>query len=84
MKDSMKIVVMATLLAAFTPALADDAPSAPPVKTPKAQMDECMAQQRAAHSSMTDKALRKTCQKQIQTMQNHPSVPASPQGAPQN
>jgi hypothetical protein len=84
MKIAMKLVVMAALVAAFTPALADDAPSAPPVKTPKEQMDDCMAQQRAAHSGMTEKAMRKTCQKQIQTMQNHPSVPASPTGAPQN
>jgi hypothetical protein len=33
MNDTMKIIVMATLTAAFAPALADDAPSAQPVKT---------------------------------------------------
>ena len=84
MKVPMKIVAMTALIAAFTPALADDAPSAQPVKTPKQQMDDCMAQQRAAHNSMTEKAMRKACQKQIQSMQNHPSVPASPKGVPQN
>jgi hypothetical protein len=84
MNDTMKIIVMAALTAAFAPALADDAPSAQPVKTPKQQMDECMAQQRAAHNGMTEKAMRKACHNQIDSMQNHPSVPASPKGTPQN
>src|SRR3979490_1708811 len=82
MNASLKIVVLTTLIAAFAPAMADDAPSAPPVKSPKAQMDDCMAKQRAAHSGMTEKAMRKACQNQLQNLQNHPSIPVSPNGTP--
>jgi hypothetical protein len=82
MNTSVKLVVLTTLFAAFAPAMADDAPSAPPVKSPKAQMDDCMAKQRAAHSGMTEKAMRKACQAQLQSLQNHPSVPVSPKGTP--
>jgi hypothetical protein len=82
MNSSMKIVVLTTLMAAFAPAMADDAPSAKPVKSQKAQMQDCMAKQRAANSGMTDKAMRKACQTQLQSLQNHPSVPVSPNGTP--
>jgi len=82
MNASLKIAVLTTFVAAFAPAMADDAPSAPPVKSPKAQMDDCMAKQRAAHNGMTEKAMRKTCQSQLESLQNHPSVPVSPNGTP--
>jgi hypothetical protein len=82
MNASLKFLVLTTVVAAFTPALADDASSAPPVKSPKAQMQDCMAKQRAAHSGMTEKAMRKSCQNQLQSLQNHPSVPVSPNGTP--
>ena len=82
MNASLKIVVLSTVMAAFAPVMADDAPSAPPVKSPKAQMDDCMAKQRAAHSGMSEKAMRKTCQNQLQSVQNHPSIPVSPNGTP--
>jgi hypothetical protein len=82
MNTSVKIVVLTALVAAFGPAMADDAPAAKPVKTTKAQMHDCMAKQRAAHPDMSDKALRKTCQNQLQTLQDHPSIPVSPNGTP--
>ena len=82
MNASVKIVVLTALVAALGPAMADDAPSAKPVKTQKAQMQNCMAKQRAAHPDMSDKALRKTCQNQLQTLQDHPSIPVSPNGTP--
>ena len=82
MNTSLKIGVLATLVAACVPAMADDAPSAQPVKSPKAQMQDCIAKQRAAHSGMSEKAARKTCQNQLQSLQNHPSVPVSPAGTP--
>jgi hypothetical protein len=82
MYASLKIGVLATLVAAFVPAMADDSPSAPPVKSPKAQMQDCMAKQRAAHSGMSEKAMRKACQNQLQSLQNHPSVPVTPNGTP--
>jgi hypothetical protein len=82
MNALLKIGVLATLVAGFVPAMADDAPSAPPVKSPKAQMQDCMAKQRAAHSGMSEKAMRKTCHNQLQSMQNHPSVPVTPNGTP--
>jgi hypothetical protein len=82
MNVSLKIVVLTALFAAFAPAMGDDAPSAPPVKSTKAQMEDCMAKQRAAHSGMTEKAMKKACQNQLQSLQNHPSVPVSPNGTP--
>jgi hypothetical protein len=82
MSNALKLVVLTTVVAAFAPAMADDAPSAPPVKSPKAQMNDCMAKQRAAHSGMTEKAMRKACQNQLESLQNHPSVPVSPNGTP--
>jgi hypothetical protein len=82
MNASMKMVVLTTLIAAVTPAFADDAPAAQPVKSPKAQMDECMAKQHAAHSGKSEKAMRKTCQNQLEALQNHPSTPVSPNGTP--
>jgi hypothetical protein len=82
MNASLRIAALTTLIVAFTPAMGDDAPSAPPVKSTKAQMDDCMAKQRAAHSGMSEKAMRKACQNQLQSLQNHPSVPVSPSGTP--
>jgi hypothetical protein len=83
MNASVKSVVLTALVAALGPAMADDAPSAKPVKTQKAQMQDCMAKQRAAHSSdMSEKAMRKTCQNQLQSLQDHPSVPVSEDGTP--
>jgi hypothetical protein len=52
------------------------------LKSTKAQMEDCMAKQRAAHSGMTEKAMKKACQNQLQSLQNHPSVPVSPNGTP--
>jgi len=77
MNTSVKIVVLTALVAAFGPAMADDAPAAT-----KAQMHDCMAKQRAAHPDRSDKAMRKTCQNQLQTLEDHPSVPVSPNGTP--
>ena len=80
MNTSLKIGVLATLVAACVPAMADDAPSAPPVKSPKAQMQDCMAKQRAAHSGMSEKAARKTCQNQLQSLQSHCTKRMKPSG----
>lgn len=82
MNASLKIVAVTALFAASAPAFADDAPSAQPVKSHKAQMNECMAKQRAAHSGMSEKAMRKTCHNQLQNLQDHPSTPVTPNGTP--
>jgi hypothetical protein len=83
MTNLAKVMLLASLAATSIPAFADDAPSAPPVKSPKAQMDECMAKQRAANNGLSEKAMRKACHNYLQTLQNHPSMPTpapSPQG----
>jgi pentapeptide MXKDX repeat protein len=56
-------------------ALADDAPSAQPVKTPKQKMHECMAQERASNSAMSKDDMKKACAAKLQSDENHPSRP---------
>jgi hypothetical protein len=57
---------------------ADDSPSAQPVKSPKQKMHECMAQQRANNSAMSSEDLKKVCAAKLQSDENHPSRPPSP------
>ena len=75
MNNIAKLMMAASLAGASIPALADDAPSARPVETSKAQMDECMAKQRAANSGQSERAMRKSCRSYLQTLENHPSMP---------
>jgi pentapeptide MXKDX repeat protein len=58
-------------------ALADDAPSAPPVKSQKQKMHECMAQERATNSAMSEQDMKKACTQKLQSDENHPSRPQS-------
>jgi hypothetical protein len=78
MNNPARIILMASLAAISIPALADDAPSARPIQSPKAQMNDCMAKQRAANNGMSEKAMRKACEDYLQTLENHPSMPAPP------
>jgi hypothetical protein len=55
--------------------LADDAPSAQPIKSPKQKMQECMAQEHANNSAMSQQALKKACAAKLQSDENHPSRP---------
>jgi hypothetical protein len=83
MNSPLKLLVLTVLMAPVIPALADEAPSGKPVKTHTELMDECLAKQRAAQNGRTEKAMRKACEAQLQTLQNHPSIPDSPKDAPQ-
>jgi hypothetical protein len=67
--------VVGALLSLAGVAMADDAPSAQPVKTSKQKMHECMTQERANNSGMTKEDMKKTCAAKLQSEQNHPSRP---------
>ena len=78
MHNALKFIVLGSFLAAGSPLLADDSPSAPPVQTPKQKMQDCMNRHRAANAGMSEPDMRKACSKELQTLDNHPSLPASP------
>jgi hypothetical protein len=63
--------------------LADDSPSAPPVKSAQQQIDECVAKRRAANASLSIDDARKACQREQQLRDNHPSIPPARQDVPQ-
>jgi hypothetical protein len=74
-------IELAAALLLFTFAahtLADDSPADQPVKSHRQKMHECIAQQRAANANMPQDELKKTCERLLQTQQNHPSVHGSP------
>jgi len=75
MKSTICSILLAASLSLAGMALADDAPSAPPVKSPKQKMHECMAQQRANNSGMSKEDMKKVCAAKLQTDENHPSLP---------
>jgi hypothetical protein len=56
-------------------ALADDAPSAQPVKTPKQKMHECMTQERTSNIGMSKEDMKKACAAKLQSDESHPSRP---------
>jgi pentapeptide MXKDX repeat protein len=75
MKVNICPIFMAASLSFAGMALADDAPSAQPVKTPKQKMHECMAQERASNSAMSRDDMKKACTTKLQSDENHPSRP---------
>jgi hypothetical protein len=77
MKLNICPMFMAASLAFAGMALADDAPSAQPIKTPKQKMHECMAQERASNSALSKEDMKKACAAKLQSDENHPSRPQS-------
>jgi hypothetical protein len=68
-------LLIGTFLSFGGAVLADDAPSAQPVKTAKQKMQECMAQERANNHAMSEHDLKKACAAKVQSDENHPSRP---------
>ena len=75
MSTALKLVAIGSIFALSGPLLADDAPSAPPVKTHKQKMHECMDRQRASNSGMSKEDMKKACDQELRTLNNHPSMP---------
>jgi hypothetical protein len=75
MNFKMYPLFLATSLSLAGMALADDAPSAPPIKSPKQKMHECMAQERANNSALSKEEMKKACAAKLQSDENHPSRP---------
>ena len=75
MRTSLKLIALSSIFVLNAPLLADDSPSAPPVKTHKQKMHECMDRQRASNSGMSTQDMKKACDQELQTLENHPSVP---------
>jgi hypothetical protein len=70
-------ILIGVLISLSAPALADDTPSAQPVKSPKQKMHDCMAKERVSNSGMSTEDLKKVCADKLQSEQNHPSRPES-------
>jgi Protein of unknown function (DUF2756) len=75
MRTSLKLMALSSIFVLNAPLLADDSPSAPPVKTYKQKMHECMDRQRASNNGMSTQDMKKACDHELQTLENHPSVP---------
>ncbi|GAC1306143.1 MAG: hypothetical protein NVSMB10_10620 [Steroidobacteraceae bacterium] len=59
-------------------AVADDTPTDRPVKTQGQLMDECMARHRHDGAG-SQKDLKKTCEAELKSFENHPSAPTPAQ-----
>jgi hypothetical protein len=75
MTSTAKLLALSSLLMVSATLWADDSPSAPPVKTHKQKMDECLDRQRAANSNMTQHDMKKACDKELQALDTRPSTP---------
>ena len=79
LEATVKLTIYPALIAAlFSFAVishADDSPSAPPVKSPKQKMHDCIVKERADNSSMSKEDVKKACEVKIQSDNNHPSRP---------
>jgi hypothetical protein len=78
MKSNIHSILLATSVSFLTLAglaLADDAPSGQPVKSPKQKMQECIEQQRASNTGLSTEELKKACAAKLQSDENHPSRP---------
>lgn len=75
MTTATKLLALCSLLMVSAPLWADDSPTAPPVKTHKQKMDECLDRQRASNSNMTMHDMKKACDKELQSLDNRPSTP---------
>jgi hypothetical protein len=78
MNTAVKLACLGVILIGTGPVLADDSPSAAPVQTPKQKMADCMARQHAANSALSKLDIKKACSKELQSKDNHPSIPPSP------
>jgi hypothetical protein len=68
-------LLVGILISVAAPVLADDAPSAQSVKSPKQKMHECMARERANNSGMSKDDMKKACAEKLHSEENHPSRP---------
>jgi hypothetical protein len=84
MKLALYPVLVATLFSFAGMTLADDAPSAPPVKSHKQKMHDCMIQERANNSGMSEDDMKKACAAKLQSDANHPSRPQPSPDLPHN
>jgi hypothetical protein len=84
MKRALCPVLVATIFSFAGMTLADDAPSAPPVKSHTQKMHDCMVEERANNSAMSEKDLKKTCAAKLQSDANHPSRPQPSPDLPHN
>jgi hypothetical protein len=75
MTPTTKLLAVTSLLLVSAPLWADDSPSAPPVKTHKQKMDECLDRQRASNGNMSQHDMKKACDKELQSLDNRPSTP---------
>jgi hypothetical protein len=82
MFSTISAMLLAGLVGISAQALADDAPASQPVLTHKQKIQQCMAKQRASNSGMTDNDMRKACETELQSQENHPSKPVTPNNVP--
>ena len=82
MVSTIPALLLVGLLGVSAQALADDAPTDQPVLTHKQKIQHCMAKQRATNSGMTAKDMRKACETELQSQENHPSKPVTPNNVP--
>jgi hypothetical protein len=82
MKYAVQTMLLAAAIGFTAPALADDAPAAKPVKTQKEKMHACMQKQRTANPGLSKDELKKACENEMKTLDDHPSIPVSPSGVP--
>jgi hypothetical protein len=75
MTSITKLLALSSLLMVSAPLWADDSPSAPPVKTHKQKMDECLDRQHASNSNMSQHDMKKACDKELQSLDTRPSTP---------
>jgi hypothetical protein len=75
MTSAAKLFAFSSLFFVSTPLWADDSPGAPPVKTHKQKMDECLDRQRASNSNMTRHDMKRACDKELQSLDTRPSTP---------
>jgi hypothetical protein len=65
MISSLKLIALSSIFVLSAPLLADDSSSAPPVKTHKQKMHECMDRQRASNSGMSKEDMKKACDQEL-------------------
>lgn len=82
MNKGIQTALLGAAIAFAAHAFADDSPSAQPVKTPKAKMHQCMERQKAANTGLSKEEMKKACERELRTLDDHPSIPVSPNGSP--
>jgi hypothetical protein len=75
MKLNIIPVFMSAALFFSGASLADDAPTAQPVKSPRQKLQDCMAQEHASNGTKSADELKKICAAKLQSDENHPSRP---------